>query len=491
MLSWTQPASRAVSMAFVCSMAAAQPLLLGAASQSPQTTGSASESPVPCDEMNAKARALVDSGRTEDARNFLNAAIQACTGTGSRSDNERLAGALLTLGFVESTTQPQEALQHLRRAMALDPENMRGPQNVGGMLISLGQYAEALEVLEKALKHGTDDKKTLFGLEFNAGFALLNMCAARQAGCDGRRAEAHFVRASELNPASPDTFFNLAAITNDIHHDSRRAMELFKKACDLGHELACSQYGHFRSRIAALDRQAQGTLPTAAVAAPKFDGRGWTGANHQENATGVLTEYVLPGQSVDTWKELVTCRVFNDRRHIVPLGTFFDKTHEEAVRGCPSLVWNVIQRDEKTVIFEHHDAGCGGAPESNIVRLQLGDEGIHSLAYAARINGPLTPQKRNDWMAILTEDPRAEGDCGQSASDAVAPGGVPPDRETSTVEALAERIRQAYICPAVVKSTQDRAEEGVVIWTVECSSSDVYTVIVGRTGETTVIQKPK
>jgi len=253
---------------------------------------------------------------------LLNAAIQACAGAESRSDKERLAAALLRLGVIESTAQPQEALQHFRRAMALDPENMRGPQNAGGMLISLGQYAEALEVLEKALKHGTDDKQTLFSLEFNAGLALLKMCAARQAGCDVSTLEEHFLRASELNPASPDTFFNLAAITNDVHHDSRRAMELFKKACDLGHKLACLQYDHFRSEIAALDRQGQGPLPTE-------------------------------------------------------------------------------------------------------------------------------------------------------------------------VEALAERIRQAYTCPAVVKSTRHPAEEGIVTWTVECSGNHVYAVIVGRTGETTVIQKPK
>ncbi len=320
MLRWKRrSASHAVSIAFAVSAAAAQPLLLESASQTPKTTGSASGSPVQCDEMNVKARTLVDSGKTEEARTFLNAAIQACAGAESRSDKERLAAALLRLGVIESTAQPQEALQHFRRAMVLDPENMRGPQNAGGMLISLGQYAEALEILEKALKHGTDDKQTLFSLEFNAGLALLKMCAARQAGCDSRRLEEHFVRASELNPTSPETFFNLAAITNDIHHDSRGAMDLFKKACDLGHKQACFQYDHFRSRFAALDGQAQGP----------------------------------------------------------------------------------------------------------------------------------------------------------------------------TVEALVARIRQAYTCPAVVKSTQGRAEEGIVTWTVECSGNHVYTVIVGRTGETTVIQKPK
>ena len=412
MLSWKRrSASHAVSIAFSVSIGVAQPLLLGAASQIPKTTGAASGSPVPCAEINAKARTLLDSGKSEEARTFLKAAIQTCTGAESRSGKEGLAKALVTLGFIESTTQPREALERFRKAMTLDPENMRAPLNAGGVLVTLGQPAEALEILEKALKHGTDDKDTLFRLEYNAGFALLRMCAGRQAGCDPARMEAHFVRSSELNPTFPDSFFNLAAITNDVHHDSRRAMELFKKACDLGHKQGCVQYGHFSSQLGALDRKAEPSVATAAVAAPKFDGRGWTAANRQENATGVLIEYVLPGQTVDTWKELVTCRVFKDPGHTVPLAAFLDKIRAQAGRDCPSLVWNVIQRDEKTVIYEHHDAGCGAPPESDIVRLQVGNEGINSLAYAAKIKGPLTPDKRKEWMAILTQTPRAEGDC--------------------------------------------------------------------------------
>src|SRR5215471_29025 len=178
-----------IALALALSMAAAPPRLPRAASQSPKTKGSPSGSPVQCDEMNAKGRALVDAGKTDEARTFLTAAIQACAGTGSRADNQRLASALLTLGVAESTDQPALALQHSRRAMALDPENMRAPQNVGGMLISMGQYPEALAVLEKALTHGSDDTQTLFRLEYNAGLALLKMCAARQVGCDGKKME--------------------------------------------------------------------------------------------------------------------------------------------------------------------------------------------------------------------------------------------------------------------------------------------------------------
>ena len=102
MLSWTrQSASHAVSIAFAVSIAAVQPLLLGSASQTPKTTGSASGSQVPCDEINVKARALVDSGKTEEARTFLIAAIEACSGAESRAKKGgRLAAALLRLGMM-------------------------------------------------------------------------------------------------------------------------------------------------------------------------------------------------------------------------------------------------------------------------------------------------------------------------------------------------------------------------------------------------------
>ena len=325
MLSWKKPsAAHAVSIAIAVSIAAAQPQLLASARQTPKTTGSASASPAQCEELNKKARALSDSGKTEEARTFLIAGIQACAGAASQPEKARLAAALITLGFIESTAQPREALERFRRAMALDPENMRGPLNAGAMLTTLGQYTEALELLETALKHGTEDKDTLFRLEYNAGFALLKMCAARQPGCDRASMEQHFVRTSELNPSFPDTWFNLAAIMNDVHRDSRRAMELFKKACDLGHERGCLQYESFKSRIGALDRQGQGTSPTE-----------------------------------------------------------------------------------------------------------------------------------------------------------------------MTTEALAERIRQTYTCPAVVKSTKQPAEAGIVVWAVECSGNHLYTVIVGMRGETTVIQRSK
>src|SRR5437867_12518557 len=103
---------------------------------------------------------------------------------------------------------------------------------------------------------------------------------------------------------------------------------------------------------------------TTAVSAevPKFDGGGWMVGNQQKSASESLTEYVLPGQTVEEWKELLTSTVFYQP---VPLAAFVEKIHSSMSNGCPSLVWNVIRQDEKTVVFEWRGAGWGGFEPRN------------------------------------------------------------------------------------------------------------------------------
>jgi hypothetical protein len=157
---------------------------------------------------------------------------------------------------------------------------------------------------------------------------------------------------------------------------------------------------------------AAGTARTASGGAspPKFDGRGWSVGNHAKSARQELTEYVLPGQTVENWKELVTSTVYFDPRHSVPLGRFVDQIHASMSNGCPSLVWNVVRQDDKTVVFEWRDSGCGGFPPQNeLDRLTLGPLGVHRLAYAIKLKGPLSSEQRKEWLAILDQVPPAEG----------------------------------------------------------------------------------
>src|SRR5262245_37224805 len=90
---------------------------------------------------------------------------------------------------------------------------------------------------------------------------------------------------------------------------------------------------------------------------PGFDGRGWAVGHRQSNGTQTLIEFVLPGQNVENWRELVTSQVFS---RAVPLASFVERLRASLSQGCPSLVWNVIRQEEKTLIYEWRDSGCGG-----------------------------------------------------------------------------------------------------------------------------------
>src|SRR4029453_261972 len=77
---------------------------------------------------------------------------------------------------------------------------------------------------------------------------------------------------------------------------------------------------------------------SAAAQTPAFDGRGWVVGHQQRNANESLTEYVLPGQTVDNWRQLVTSTVFFQP---VPVERLSDQIHTLMSKDCPSLVWNV------------------------------------------------------------------------------------------------------------------------------------------------------
>ncbi len=202
-----------------------------------------------CEEPLKSALALDKAGQKSEAAPLFKKAIQLCTPAKSTAEKQAVAKAHIRLGLYDYGSDPAQALLHFRKAVELDPDNLAGSLDLAATLIALNAYGDAVAAAEKAIQHGTDDKDLLGQLEYNAGFAMLKLCVSRQSGCDNDKMEKHFLRTAELKPDYPDTYFNLAAIMNDVHKDSRRAMALFKKACDLGHENGCFQYQHFKSQM--------------------------------------------------------------------------------------------------------------------------------------------------------------------------------------------------------------------------------------------------
>ena len=227
---------------------------------------------------------------------------------------------------------------------------------------------------------------------------------------------------------------------------------------------------------------------------PAFDGRGWTIGHRQENGTEILTEYVRPGQTVENWQELVTSTVFHQA---VPIDAFVNRLRSSLAEGCPSLVWNLIQQDQRTAIYEFRDDGCGGfEATSEIDRVTIeSDRRMYRLAYAAKTKGPLAPTRRKEWLDILTLVPPAEGLVGARPAPRVSPPTSDEKKKTpgktlSTEELAAGVQKLAWPCPAGVKSEvkgQTPSPKGVLtVYYLECSNGQRFGVLVDPSGSIVV-----
>jgi hypothetical protein len=245
-----------------------------------------------------------------------------------------------------------------------------------------------------------------------------------------------------------------------------------------------ANHGHGLERmlpITAAFLLTAGGFTLASAQTPGFDGRGWTVGHRQSNETQTLTEYVLPGQNVDNWRELVTSQVFSQP---IPVAPFMQVLRAKLSDNCPSLVWNVIRQDEKTVIYEWRDSGCGGSePQYEVGRVTLEGGRLYRLAYASKSKSPLAAEKRNAWLDILARVPRAEGTVSASAE---APE-LSPLQKMRVTRALAERVHFSGLpCPSGRTSELKKQEPGpagpLMTWLLECTNGAQYTVIVDPFG---------
>ena len=116
-------------------------------------------------------------------------------------------------------------------------------------------------------------------------------------------------------------------------------------------------------------------------------------------------EYVLPGQTVDNWKELVTSEVFFKP---MPIAVCRQAVRGEGLSRLSVPRFTVIRQDEQTAVVEWRDSGCGGwEPSSELARFAIEKDGVYRLAYS--VKGSMKPEKRKEWMGILDKTPLAEG----------------------------------------------------------------------------------
>jgi len=126
-----------------------------------------------------------------------------------------------------------------------------------------------------------------------------------------------------------------------------------------------------------------------------FDGRDWRVGFSSDRGGQVIFEFVLPGETVKAWTEMVTFQSFpgaQARLEETMLGM-----RESILRDCPTALWNVIRREPTAITYEWQAADCPKvANQWEVSKLMRGETALHRAAYATK-RLPVGDDVRAEW----------------------------------------------------------------------------------------------
>ena len=136
----------------------------------------------------------------------------------------------------------------------------------------------------------------------------------------------------------------------------------------------------------------------------QFDGWAWSIGYAASNETqGAATEYVLPGETVHAWTELVTIERLPPAQRHVDVNELIETLRGQLALGSAGFSFHVLERHGQDVLYEWRHDGCprqGQGAQHEISRFVKGKSGIHRVAYVTRVN-PLPPQTREQWVKLI------------------------------------------------------------------------------------------
>jgi choline-sulfatase len=162
--------------------------------------------------MTGLARALAKLGRVDEAKSWLNKALQ------SNPQNYR---AWYQRGLLDAGSDPAAAQSAYEKTIAIQPNFSAAQRELGMLLFQRKNYAAAAPHLEKAIELGLEDAHlhNFLGICYNRTNRTL-------------KAVREFQRAIELDPKLAEAHLNLAFAHQLLHH-LKAAHEEYAAACKL------------------------------------------------------------------------------------------------------------------------------------------------------------------------------------------------------------------------------------------------------------------
>ncbi|HEY7885593.1 MAG TPA: hypothetical protein VIC08_11685 [Cellvibrionaceae bacterium] len=143
----------------------------------------------------------------------------------------------------------------------------------------------------------------------------------------------------------------------------------------------------------------------------EFDQRTWIIGNQGTDSTQTAVEYILAGEDINSWSELVTSHskiidpsipVYGQIQQMGGVGAYlFSHFERDFAEKCQDPYLNVIDSSTGDILFEWRHNGCSEyPPQHQIQRVVDTDSGMLSLSYVKK-----TPQldelRRSQWIELL------------------------------------------------------------------------------------------
>lgn len=144
-------------------------------------------------------------------------------------------------------------------------------------------------------------------------------------------------------------------------------------------------------------------LPLSAEAAEKpemhFDNRPWKIGFQGQEGNQKLIEFVVDGETVENWTELVTIQMFVGMT--APVDRWLAGFKEQMEKDVKPTKWNAIRSSESDVLFEWEIKGHPAIPDQyEIDRLIQGKEGFYFFHYANK-NTNISAADRENWIRLM------------------------------------------------------------------------------------------
>lgn len=132
------------------------------------------------------------------------------------------------------------------------------------------------------------------------------------------------------------------------------------------------------------------------------DDRQWTlGFEDHQTDQGIL-EYVLPGEVVENWSELVTINYYKGLQGPEIMDKFVSSMEGGIRSQCQDVTWTPLSKAEGSVSYEWTVKNCQGNPDqSETARVIQGEKGLYVLHYASK-TVPIPEEKRSVWQKNLS-----------------------------------------------------------------------------------------